>query len=423
MLTSLCFLALAAPLVQAASGTDDWPQWRGPGFDGASEVAGLPSEWSATENVAWRTELLGPSAATPIVWGDRIFLTALESETQNLLALALDRATGEIVWGHECGNGVLPSPRSRGRENTLAACSPVTDGEVVCFLFGSGDLVAFDFAGATLWTRNLVQEYGRFAIQWGYAASPLFFGGKLYVSVVHRAASYLLAVDPKTGKNLWKHAREDAARAESQEAYTTPIPFDNQGRWEILVLGGDCLTAHDPETGEETWRWSGLNPRKRGNFRTVSTTVVGEDGMIFVTSPQHNPMHALRVDGDEVAKVWERGSPTPDATTPLYYRGRLYAVDGRRGRMVCIEPATGKAVWVAELDLPSFVRASPTGADGKIYVMDAEGNVVVLAAGDEFRELARVALDSYPSRSTIVADDGQLLIRTAEHLYCIGAAR
>jgi len=413
-------LALAGLLLP---GDDDWPQWRGPRFDGAGEGEGLPVEWSTTDNVAWKTELPGPSAATPIVWGERVFLCALEADTKNLLALCVDRSSGEILWGEACGTGVVPSPSSRGRENTLAACSPVTDGEVVCFLFGSGDLAAFDLEGEPLWKRDLVAEYGRFAINWGYAASPLLLDGTLYVAVLHRGDSYLLAIDPKTGENRWKRARPSTARAESQEAYTTPIPFDNQGRREILVLGGDCLTAHDPETGGEYWRWCGLNERNAGNFRAVSTPVVGEDGMVFVTSPQHNPMHGLRVRGDAVEKVWELAAPTPDATTPLYYRGRLYAVDGRRGRMVCIEPATGKALWVGELETPSFIRSSPTGADDKIYVMDAEGNVVVVAAADEFRVLARVALDSYPSRSTIVVHDGQLLIRTAEHLYCIGRAR
>ena len=430
------WLALAcACTLGAAEATEgeDWPHWRGPLYNGSSPASetdgGYPTDWSPSENVRWKTELPGPSAATPIVSGDYVFLTAFETDSETVYAIALNRTDGKLRWKRRCGRGQLPSPRSRGRENTLAAPSPVTDGEVVCFLFGNGLLSGFDYAGDELWRIELVEDGEKFSIGWGYAASPLLFGGRLYVPVLQRGASYLLAVDPKTGETLWKHMRENSARAESQEAYTTPIPFENhfegKSRSEILVLGADCLTSHDPETGAEYWRWCGLNPQDRGNFRTVSSPVVGEDGMIFVTSPQHNPMHGLRVVGDEVEKVWEFQRPTPDSTTPLYYGGRLYAVDGRNQRLVCLDPATGVAHWIAELETPSFLRASPTGVDGKIYVMDAEGTVVVIAAEesvDGYRELGRIPMESYPSRSTPVPHGGELLLRTAEHLFCIGGA-
>jgi len=411
-----------ALLLTSLAGVTDWPHWRGPHFNGSTEAQGLPVEWSATDGVAWRTDLPGQSAATPIVVAGRVFLTALVPEGEVLLALCLDRATGEVLWEREAGKGRTPSPRSWGRENTLAACSAVSDGELVCFLFGSGDLMACDLEGELLWKRNLAQEYGELVVLWGYASSPLLYEGTLYVQVLHRAESYLLGIDPRTGENRWRYVRPNQAKAESQEAYTTPMPFDNKGRQEILVLGADCLTSHDPATGQEYWRWCGLNPRDQGNMRAVSNTVVGEDGFVFVTSPQHNPMHGLRVDGDRVEEVWSFDRPTPDACTPLYYRDRLYALDGHNQRMVCLMPETGELVWQAELDTPTFLRTSPTGADGKIYVMDAEGCVLVLAAADEFQLLGRVELGSYPSRSSIVVDDGQLLIRTAEHLYCIGRA-
>jgi outer membrane protein assembly factor BamB len=415
-----CKAVCVAVTVAFAGG--DWPQWRGPSFNGSAEAVGLPTEWSTTENVAWKTELPGQSAATPVVWGERVFLSSIDDYEGKLLALCLERGSGELLWDRMIGQGRVPSERSRGRENSFAACSPVTDGERVCFLYGTGELVAFDFEGEQLWKRTLLGAGQRFRIQWGYASSPLLWDGLLYVQVLQRdAESYLLAIDPATGKDVWKHLRPDEARAESQEAYTTPIPFDNAGRTEILVLGGDCVSGHDPKSGEELWRWCGMNPAGRPNFRQVSTTVAGENGLLFVTSPQHNPMHGLRVKGDSVEEVWTFAKPSPDSTTPLYYRGLLYAVDGRRQAIVCLRPESGELVWQGELETPSFIRASPTGADGKVYVMDAEGNVVVLKAGEKFEVLARIAMDSYPSRSTIVVDDGQLLIRTADTLYCIGA--
>jgi len=385
----------------------------------------LPIKWSETEGVVWKTELPGQSAATPIVSKGRVFLASLEPESKDLLALCVDRKTGKVLWRKTAvaKRGVVPSTRSRGRENTLAACSPVTDGEIVCFTYGTGDMVAYDFEGEELWRRNLADETGKFVINWAYASSPLFWGDKIYAEVLHRGDSFVFAIDPRTGKNAWKIQRPNEANAESQEAYTTPVPFNNDGRWELLILGADCLTSHDFATGEEYWRWCGMNPNGRGNFRTVSNTLVGEGGMVFVTSPQHNPMHGLRILGDEIEQVWIHRGPTPDSTTPVLYKGLLYAVDGRRGRMVCLEPDNGEVVWMQELETPSFIRASPTAADGKLYVIDAEGTVVVIEAGRTYRELARFEFNSYPSRSTIVVDDNQLLIRTAEHLYCIGGGR
>jgi outer membrane protein assembly factor BamB len=418
----VCIAASALIATLGARAVGDWPQWRGPSFDGSAEAEGLPVEWSVTDNVAWKTELPGQSAATPVVFGERVFVSSIDDYEGKLLALCVDRGTGEVVWDRMVGQGRVPSERSRGRENSFAACSPVTDGERVCFLYGTGDLVAFDYAGKELWKRALLGASERFNIQWGYASSPLLLDGLLYVQVLQRdAESYLLALDAATGEDAWKHARPDEARAESQEAYTTPIPFDNAGRPEILIVGGDCVSGHDPKTGAEYWRWCGLNPGDRPNFRIVSSAVAGAGGLLFVTSPQHNPMHGLRVNGDDVEEAWTFAKPSPDSTTPLVYDGLLYAVDGRRQAIVCLRPETGELVWQGELETASFIRASPTGADGKIYVMDAEGNVVVLKAGEQFEILSRVAMDSYPSRSTIVVDDGQLLIRTADTLYCIGA--
>lgn len=410
-------MTLAPGPLPAAS---DWPQWRGPAFNGSSEVTRLPDSFGPDENVVWRTTLPGQGAATPVTVGDRIFLSALETETEELIAICLERSSGRILWERVCGSGRLPSERSRGRENTFAACSPATDGELVAFLFGNGELATFDVAGRALWRTNLVERWGELVINWGYAASPLLWEGRLIVPVLRRAESFVVAFDAHSGEVLWREVRANDARAESQEAYTTPIPFRNGERVDILVYGGDCLTGHDPETGAERWRWSGVNPRKAPNFRAVSSAVTGPDGLVVVTTPQHGPMHGLRVVGDEVEHRWQLDRPTPDSTTPLFYRGRLWSVDGRRGRLVCIEPETGAIVWQTELETEVFLRASPLGADGKIYVIDAGGTVVVVRAADEHEELLRVAFDSYPSRSSIVADDGQLLIRTAQHLYCIG---
>ncbi len=418
----VCSCAAGLTFAVGAAGQElsQWSQWRGPFFNGSARASGLPTHWSATENVAWKTPLPGPGAGTPSVAGDRVFLTACAPDL-TLQAICLDRRTGEILWQRP--NGAGREDRRRGHENSMAECSPVADAEagLVCFAFGNGRLVAYDFKGEELWARELVEEYGAMQIGWGYASSPLLYDGRIYVQALRRGESYVMAVEPKTGETIWRQVREHDAVSESVEAYTSPLPFVNGDRKEILIFGADCLTSHDPATGKELWRWSNLNPAKRRNYRAVANALVGPEGFIYVVQPQNNPMHALQVKGDVVEEKWVWERPTPDVMTPLLYEGRLYVADGkRRRRMACLDPITGEAIWESDFETHTFVRASATGADGKIYMIDADGLVVVLAAGDEFKVLASIDMESYPSRSNIVVDGNQLLIRTAEHLYCIG---
>ncbi|MCC6908066.1 MAG: PQQ-binding-like beta-propeller repeat protein [Phycisphaerales bacterium] len=400
---------------------EQWSQWRGPRFNGSADAANLPTSWSTTENVVWATPLPGPGAATPSVAGDRIFLTAFSAEDSMLLAIAVDRQSGKVLWQRPNGPG--RESRQRGYENMFAECSPAADAGlgVACFMFGNGRLAGYNFDGDELWARDLAAEFGKLKIDWGYASSPLLWGGRLYVQVIRTGESYILAVEPKTGETIWRHIREDDARSESEQAYTSPVPFVNGDREEILILGADCLTSHDPATGKEFWRWSGLNPRQARNYRAITNTLVGSDGFIYVTEPQNNALHALQVKGDEVSEVWTLDRPTPDVMTPLLYKDRLYVSDGKRRRkMVCLNPATGERLWESELDTHAFIRASATAGDDKIYLIDAEGFCVVLEAGDAYKVIATSELDSYPCRSNIVIDNNQLLIRTADRLYCIG---
>ena len=401
-------------------GDTDWPNWRGPHFNGTADGAALPDKWGPEENVLWRCPLPGQSASTPAVIGDMIFLSSLDDETEELLAMSVDLSTGEVLWEHSVGKGKRPSERSRGRENSMAACSPVADSERVIFTYGNGDLVAFDLFGEQLWQRNFIEELGPLVINWGYASSPLLFDGTLYLQVLHRGDSYFFGIDPETGTDEFRVQRKNTANAESQEAYTTPVPFQNGERWEILVLGADCLTAHDPGTGQELWRWCGMNPRNRPNFRQVSNPLICDNGIIIVTSPQGNPMRGLQVNGTEIKELWTLDRMTPDVTVPTIHDGLVYAVDGRKGWLTCLRPESGEVLWQEDLQLHTFVRASPTMAAGKLYIADAEGTVAVVKAGEQFQVVGRAEFDRYPTRSSIVVVGDRLLLRTADTLFCIG---
>jgi outer membrane protein assembly factor BamB len=421
-----------ALLSGAAAHAENWPQWRGPFFNGSTTESNLPTQWSKTENVAWATPLPGQSGATPVVWEDRIFVSSPD-EQKRLLLLCLDRKTGQVRWQKVVATG----DRQAGRNNATSP-SPVTDGQRVFVMFATGDLAAFDFAGTELWRRNLAKDYGRFANMWMYGSSPLFYQGKLYVQALqsrlrpdgYRHASgdpperesFLQCLDPQTGTNLWRHIRPTDARGEAQEAYTTPIPVTGKEGVEIVLVGGNYVTAHSPDGGAELWRCGGLNPREEFYWRTVPSAVAA-DGMIIACGPKGDPVLAIRDGGKGLVTAthtaWKMTEYTSDCVTPLFYQHRLFVLDGDHQVITCLDPRTGTKEWQSNLGVKEIFRASPTGADGKVYCLSETGTAVVLEAGERFKILATIRMGESPVRSSIAVAHGQLFLRTAKNLYCI----
>ena len=427
----VAFLMLAICSAQA----ENWPHWRGPQFNGSSPETGLPAAWSAVEGVKWNTRLPGFSGATPVVWGDRVFVSSPD-ENKNLLLLCLDRQSGKVLWQQQLGTGDMTKS---GTSPNMASPSPVTDGKTVYAFFGTGDLAALDFEGKILWQRNLGTDFGRFSNMWLYGASPTLYKGKLYIQVLQRTPvpndythaidgkaereSFLLAVDPATGKDLWRHIRKTDAIIESMESYATPIPYEHGGRAEILVFGGDYLTGHDPETGEELWRCGGFNPKKGEWMRIVTSPVTWQD-MIFAAGPKRVPLHAIRAGGKgdvtSTHVAWSFDEFPPDVCTPTVYRDKLFVLDGDKRMLTCLDPKTGQKKWQGDLGVRENFKASPTAADGRIYCVSERGTVVVVDAGDEFKIVGTIKLESTaPTRSSIVAAGGALFIRTGENLICV----
>jgi outer membrane protein assembly factor BamB len=433
-LASLAALSVAcqALLIVVPSRAENWPQWRGPFFNGSTTEKGLPVQWSKTENVAWVAPLPGYSSATPAVWDDCVFVSSPE-EQKNLLLICLDRKSGQVRWRKGVGGG----DRQQGLNN-MASPSPVIDGKRVFSLFATGDLAAFDFSGQELWKRDLGKEYGRFANMWIYGSSPMLYGGKLYVQVVQHnprpesythalddkpeRESFLLCLDPQTGTNLWRHVRPTDAVEESQEAYSTPIPYAGKQGEEILVVGGDYVTAHSPDTGAELWRCGGLNVRHEHFWRIVPSAVVA-DGMVIACGPKRDPVLGIEDGGrglvTETNIAWQFKESPSDCVTPLSYQQKLFVLDGDRQVMTCLDPQTGAKEWQGNLGVKEIFRASPTGADGKIYCLSENGTAVVLDAGHEFKILSTIRMGEAPVRSSIAVAHGALFIRTAQNLYCV----
>ena len=413
----------------------DWPQWRGPFLNGSTDEVNLPESWDQS-NIVWTSPLPGPSSATPIISGDRVFVSSMFNDTDQYGALCINTETGQKLWEKTFGTFT-------GRyleDNNPASPSPVTDGEKVIFYYSTGQLEAFDFEGNPLWSKNLVDEYGLFHIKYGYCSSPLLYEDKLYVQVIRRDRptnlrrgttvadselldSFLLALNPDNGEVIFKETRTTSAYEESMESYTTPIAFNNNGRMEILCSGGDFVTAHDPNTGEEIWRFE-YQVRKSSIGRIVSSLSVVDD-FIIGTRFRHNGIFGLKPGGPdgspEPEMVWDLRHPSPDASTPLYYKDRVYAFNGIQGVIASLEPLTGKVIWQGEIDNNGPFRASMTGADDKLYCISEIGEVVVIAAGgDEFNILFETVIDEPKIRSSIAVANGKLFIRTEENLYCIG---
>ncbi len=436
MKRTLPLLLLALFSTLAARG-ENWGQWRGPAFNGSSPEKGLPSKWSMTEGVKWSVPLPGVSGATPAIWGDSIFLSSTDAG-KNLLLLCLERKDGKVRWQKMVVEG---GNIDKGRGN-MASPSPVTDGKTVWALYGTGDLVAYDFAGQELWKRNLGADYGKFAIMWTYGSSPLLYGGKLYVQVLQRSPapadypgmagaagdreSYLLALEPGTGKTLWKHVRQTEARLESAESYASPIPHVGaDGKAQVLLVGGDCLTGHDAETGTELWRGFGIN-RKRGEWNRVVPSPVSAGGLAIACGPKKEQVVAFKTDlkGDvsEAGLAWSFDEKkTPDVCTPAVVDGKLLVLDGDSQTLTCLDAITGVKKWQGNLGDRTVIRSSPTVADGKLYAINEKGTVFVCGTGDAFELLATIPMGGAEgTRSSIAVAGGQLFIRTTEALHCVG---
>ena len=421
VLAAGCLWGLAAVSCLA----ENWPQWRGPFLNGSTTETNLPEAFSKTENVLWVAPLPGVAQATPIIWDDSVFVNSPDADG-NLVLLCLDRRSGKARWQKQVSTG----NRIKGRNN-MASPSPVTDGKTVWSLFGTGDLAAYDFSGKELWTRHLTKEYGPFVILWLYGSSPLYDKGRLYLQVLRRGPddSFVLCLDASTGANIWRHIRPTDAIEESREAYSTPMPCECAGRTQIVVVGGDYVTGEDADTGEELWRGGGLrNFRQLSSSRLVPTPVVA-DGLIFVCGAKRNPFLAFHQcgSGDITSNglAWSYREFSTDCVTPLLYQDKLFMLDGDRQMMVCFDPASGAVKWRQPLGVHEIFRASPTGADGKIYCFGEYATVVVLSAADG-KVLSTVSMsegdqtDEGLTHATIAAAQGALFVRAPGHLYCIG---
>ncbi len=388
---------------------ENWPLWRGASQDGISNEKDLPLHWSETENVTWKLPLKGTASSTPVIWGDRVFLTA-QTEDQIEWVIAVERNEAKILWEREVGKGMT---RTRAGAN-MASASPSTDGERVVAVFGTGDLVCFDNDGRQLWKHNLPQEHGKFTVWWGYSNSPVIYGDLVFVTVINEGPSYLLALDKKTGETKWKTARKTPATSEACDAYATPIVYTAQGKSEVFIVGGTWGTAYDPKDGKLLWQ------ADLGGDRTILSPTY-QDGVVYVTAGKRGAIYAVRSGGNgDVTQshiLWKYPHSTPDVPSPLVLGDYLYVVNDT-GVAMCLKKSDGSLIWQKRIG--GDFKASPVTSEGRIYLTNKDGETTVIEAGTTFKTLAVNQLGEGNDMASLAISDGQIFQRSQSHLYCIG---
>jgi outer membrane protein assembly factor BamB len=409
-------LALFLAVLSLPAFAENWPQWRGPTLNGVSTEKNLPVHWSTTENVAWKLAMPSRTGSTPIIWDNNIFLNVADGG--ELYLWCVDKAKGAPIWKKLIAQG-----NYKINKQNMSSPSPVTDGKGVYVMTGTGVLKGFDLSGHELWMRDIQKDYGKFGLNWGYASSPLLHEDSLYVQVLHgmktHDPSYVMRIDKKTGKTVWRVIRPTDAVQESPDSYTTPTLLRYDNKVEIVVTGGDCVTGHDPATGAELWRGTGFNPDKNPAYRIIASPVVYDD--VVYAPTRVRPLIAFRAGGrgdiSKSHKLWSFMNG-PDVPTPVTDGKYFYSVNDR-GILWCLDAKTGQEIWGGQRIKPAIYSSSLVLADGRIYVTNEDGLTTVIKAGPKFEVLAENDLNDYTLSSPAISG-GHIFLRTAQLLYSIG---
>ena len=405
-----------------------WPQWRGPQATGASALASPPSQWSETSNVRWKVEVPGRGSASPIVWRDRAYLTtavpvgvpiaeshAPRGQVQprvphKLVVMAIDRKTGKTVW-ERTAREVVPHEAAHNDFGTWASPSAVTDGTHLFVSFESNGIFAYDLNGKLLWEKDLGDKSMR--NQFGEGSTPALHGDRLVVVWDHQSGSFIVALDKRTGKELWRQQRDEI------DSWATPLIVEHGGKAQVVTGAMKRVRSYDLETGSLLWEAAGLT------MNPIPSPVAG-NGMVFLTSGfRGSNLKAVRLaqaKGDITgtdAIAWTLDRDTPYVPSPLLYDGILYLLKSNSGIMSAFDAATGKPHYqLQRIETVPNVFASPVGAGGKVFVAGQDGSVAVLRHGPAFEVIATNKLDDGFDASPALVDR-EIYLRGRKNLYCI----
>ena len=421
--------------VRAAKADANWPQWRGPESSGISSEKNLPVEWSTTKNLKWKAAVPGRGHSSPIVWGNKVFLTtAIEGEVvpgakapthmsggevfvhpdsvgadrkHTFKVLCYDKETGKLVWEQTAYVGTPYDDRHR--KSSFASSTPVTDGRHVYAFFGSEGLYAYDMNGHRAWKANL-GKLGTAGM--GTGTSPVLYENLVILQCDEEEgkASFIVALDKKSGKEIWRTPRK------VQASWATPILVRTSKRTELIASGNEAVISYDPATGKELWRTKGVDSN------AIPTPVAADETVFVVAGFPTKIAMAIRTGGageiPETNILWKYAKGTAYVPSPILYNGYLYLTTDR-GILTCLDAKTGKVVYEGgRVPIPATFTASPVAFDGKILLTSEDGDTFIIKAGPQHEVLRTNSLDEPVYASPALAD-GKIFIRGEKNLYCI----
>ncbi len=413
-IAAACVLATIAFSLTTTARADNWPAWRGPTGQGVSTEKNLPAKWSATENVKWKIALPDVGNSTPIVWSDKIFLTQATDKGKKRSLYCLARKDGSKLWektvefdGKEVIHGT----------NTYCAASPVTDGERVVVFHGSAGMYCYDFTGKELWNK----KFGACDHIWGSAASPIIYKDLVIHNFGPHAAVFLIALDKKTGKEVWKSDEQKAA--DYIGSWSTPVVAKAGDRTELVVSWPAQVKSYEPETGKVLWNCKGLE-KEGGQDRLTYASALVSEKYVFAAAGYGGAAIGVKTGGSgdvtDTHRLFRVAKNPQRIGSGVIIGDHAFVVN--EPSIICSDLKTGKQVWDKPIAGGSW--SSIVQADGKLYLTSQRGETLVFAANTkEYDEVATNKLDGATMRASIVPSDGELFLRTYKHLWCIAGKK
>jgi outer membrane protein assembly factor BamB len=399
-------------VLSGTAGAADWPAWRGPTGQGLCEEKNLPLKWSAKENVKWKVPLADQGNSTPVIWGERVFVTQAIENRRTLMCF--ERAKGKLLWQ----SGTITDEKEPTHEtNPYCSGSPVTDGERVIASFGTAGLFCYDFQGKELWHRDL----GRQSHMWGVAASPVIYNDLCLLNFGPGERTFLIAVNKKTGATVWQHDEPGGKADKYIGSWSTPILIETDVRKELIMPWPERVVACDPKDGREWWSCRGLNP-------LVYTSALYADGIVVAMGGFNGSMLAVKTGGSgdvtTTHRLWQAPKTKQRIGSGVIAGDYVYIVDDP-GVAECFELRTAKPVWETRLKGPGPKAdnwSSLVLADNHLYAVNQSGDAFVFRANPKFEAVSTNSLGEL-TRSSIAVSDGELFIRTYNNLWCISGKK
>lgn len=418
-MTSRCFLACLVAvfaLLSTLAVADDWPAFRGPAGNGICEQTGVPLTWSSDKNVRWKVPLAGPGNSSPIVSADRVFVACASDKGKHRGLYCFDRRDGRPLWQRVID---YDEPDPTHATNPYCGSSPAADGQRVVVWHGSAGLHCYDYDGRPLWSRDL----GTFRHIWGYGSSPVFYGQSILLNCGPGERTFVTAIDRDSGKTLWQVDEPGGDEGQDKPgekpkwigSWSTPVVAKVDGRDQVLVSLPHHVQAYDPADGTILWNCDGLGD-------LVYTSVLISNGIGVAMGGFHGPAIGIRLGGSsnitQSNRLWHVTAKNPQRIgSGVILDGHIYLVN-EPGLVQCLDLKTGNEIWKDRLG-GEKVWASIVAAEGRLYVTDEAGTTFVFAPNPERLELlAKNSVDE-GTNSTLAISNGQIFLRTYEHLLCI----